>query len=254
MVRKLAVRAPIDRADGDAIHALPHAIRAVDPATYLVREGEHPDRCMLLLSGFVFRQKLTSQGARQILSLHIPGDFIDLQNLFLNVSDHNVQALTRATIAEIPRAALRDLVFARPAIGRSMWIDALVDASIFREWIVNVGCRDGRARVAHILCEFAVRLNAVGLGEEYRYELPMTQEQLGDAVGLTPVHVNRMLKGLVAEGLIRRDKRYVSVENWEALIHAGDFSMRYLHLDQTAARDADPVQSRSGAPGGKKAR
>jgi len=239
MVRKLALRSIIDEEDRAAILALPFARRTVDPSTYLVREGEPPSRCSFLESGYAYRQKLTSEGARQIVSIQIPGDFIDLQNLFLSVSDHNLQTLTRATVVDIAVPALRELVLKRPAIGRAMWIDALVDASIFREWIVNVGRRDARTRIAHILCEFSLRLKAAGLGDDSRYELPMTQEQLADAVGLTPVHVNRVLKALSDEGLITREKRSICVKQWDKLRSVGDFSERYLHLRGGTMGDYD---------------
>jgi CRP-like cAMP-binding protein len=114
-----------------------------------------------------------------------------------------------------------------------MWIDTLVDASIFREWIANVGRRDARTRIAHVLCEFALRLKLAGLGEQTGYQLPMTQEQLGDVTGLTSVHVNRTLKSLEAEGLIERiSPRSITIGDWKKLAHAGDFDSNYLHLHE----------------------
>ena len=110
-------------------------------------------------------------------------------------------------------------------------MDTLVDASVFREWMANVGRRDSRTRIAHLLCEFALRLKVAGLGEQSDYELPMTQEQLADATGLTPVHVNRTIKGLEADGLIdRASARSITIGDWEKLTHAGDFDSHYLHL------------------------
>lgn len=231
-VRKLELRAPLEDADRDALLALPHTVRNLEASTYLVREGDPPKHCVILLSGFAYRQKTTGDGARQIVGIHVPGDMLDLQNLYLTVSDHNVQTLTRADIAFVARSDLTRLVAERPAIGHAFFIDTLVEASIFREWVVNVGRRDSRTRLAHLLCEFALRLKAVGLAEEYRYELPMTQEQLADAVGLTPVHVNRTLKTLDGEGLIRRAKREITIADWEKLRKVADFSERYLHLHQ----------------------
>ena len=112
-----------------------------------------------------------------------------------------------------------------------MWLDTLVDGSIFREWIANVGRRDARTRLAHLLCEFSLRLNVAGLGEQTNYELPMTQEQLADATGLTAVHVNRTLKGLEAEGLIgRSNPRVIQIGDWRKLADVGDFNSNYLHL------------------------
>jgi CRP-like cAMP-binding protein len=207
-------------------------LRTLDSATYLVREGEQPDYCAALVVGFAFRHKVTGDGARQIMSIHMAGDMVDLQNSFLDVSDHNVQTLTRAEVAFIPRLAIREVAVKFPAVGRAMWTDTLIDASIFREWVMNVGRRDALSRIAHLLCEFAMRLEAAGLAEANSYELPMTQEQLADAVGLTPVHVNRVLKELERLGLIHRRKRAVSIPDWQRLRQAGDFSARYLHFGQ----------------------
>jgi len=238
MVRKLNTRVILDPDDRAAILQLPFVRRTYDAPAYLLREGEPARRyCSFIISGLAFRQKLTVTGARQIVSIHITGDFLDLQHLFLKAADHSVQALTRLETADIDRAALRDLVLRHPRVGQAMWTDALIDASIFREWVLNVGRRDARTRVAHLLCEFALRLQAAGLAGLDGYELPMTQEQLGDAVGLTSVHINRTLKALAAEGLIGRDRRRVWFDDWEKLRHAADFSAIYLHLDQTGPID-----------------
>jgi CRP-like cAMP-binding protein len=130
--------------------------------------------------------------------------------------------------------AMHDLQFLareRPAVGHAVLVKILVESSIFREWVLNVGRRDSRMRLAHLLCELGVRLDAEGLAEDYGYELPMTQEQLADALGLTPVHVNRTLKALEEEGLIVRSKRSVSFPDWKRLRSVGDFNQRYLHLE-----------------------
>ena len=120
-----------------------------------------------------------------------------------------------------------------------MWLDTLVDALIFREWIANVGRRDARTRVAHLLCEFSLRLKVAGLGEHTDYELPFTQEQLADATGLTPVHINRTLKGLEADRLIeRRSPRSITIGDWKKLAETGDFNSTYLHL-----QDREPALS-----------
>jgi CRP-like cAMP-binding protein len=134
-------------------------------------------------------------------------------------------------VALVPVAALEAIVSRYPRIARAMWIDTLIDAAVFREWLVNVGRRDSTSRIAHLLCEYALRLHAAGLAEERRYELPMTQEQIADAVGLTPVHVNRVLKELGRMKLILRDKRAVEILDWDGLRSVGDFNSRYLHFE-----------------------
>lgn len=230
LVRQLDVHGPLPAEDREALLALPHRLRRLDAGSYLVREGDVPSHCSVLVTGYAIRQKVTGSGARQILSICIPGDAVDLQNMFLDVSDHAVQLLTQAKVADIPRDVLQDLVLSRPNIGEAVIELALVEASILREWIVNVGRRDARARIAHILCEFAVRLEQRGLTTDHLFELPLTQEQLADATGLTSVHVNRVLRSLENEGLITRRRRQIQFNDWRALQDAGDFSRRYLHV------------------------
>jgi CRP-like cAMP-binding protein len=235
LVRKLETRRKLDADDRAALLALPYRRRMFEPSAYLVREGEPPRaHCSFVLSGFAYRQKLTLQGARQIVSLHMRGDILDLQHLFLHIADHNIQALTRLETVEMDRQTLRDLAVSHPNIGRAMWIDALVDASVFREWIVNVGRRDARARIAHLLCEFAARMESAGLARSGGYELPMTQEQIGDATGMTGVHVNRTLRTLQEDGLIHRDKRFLSFSDPNRVRAVADFNAMYLHLEQVA--------------------
>ncbi len=231
LVRNLELRSPLPSEDREAVLSLPYALRTLEAATYTVREADAPEHCAVLVSGFAYRQKLTGDGSRQIVALHIPGDALDFQNLFLDVSDHSLQMLTRAEVALIAISDLQVLTRQRPAVGHAILVKILVEASIFREWVLNVGRRDSRMRLAHLLCELGVRLDAEGLAEDYGYELPMTQEQLADALGLTPVHVNRTLKALEAEGLIVRSKRSISFPDWKRLRLVGDFNQRYLHLE-----------------------
>jgi CRP-like cAMP-binding protein len=234
LARKLDLHHRLDEADRHAILGLPHKIRRLEPQSYTVREGDRPELCAVLIEGFAIRHKLAGDGSRQILAICIPGEALDFQNLFLTESDHNVQMLTRAVVAEIPIAALQQLVLSRSAVGRAILTFALVEASIFREWTVNVGQRDSRSRIAHLLCEFAYRMSAQQLSPSGVYELPMTQEQLADATGLTAVHVNRVLQALQREGLIERDRRMVRFVSWERMRDVGDFSPRYLHMRELA--------------------
>jgi CRP-like cAMP-binding protein len=237
-LRDLTAHERLSDEDRETVLNLPHRIRKLDPGSYLVREGSLPALCSVLVEGYAYRQKMTGDGSRQILAVCIPGDAVDLQNIFLDISDHAVQMLTRGTVADIPREALQQLVLTRPQIGRAVIQLTLVEASILREWVVNVGRRDARERIAHILCEFAVRLESRGLISYNGFELPMTQEQLADATGLTSVHVNRVLKGLEADGLINRRRRHIQFPDWRALQDVGDFNRTYLHIpsDEAAAQ------------------
>ncbi|HEX8482569.1 MAG TPA: Crp/Fnr family transcriptional regulator [Allosphingosinicella sp.] len=238
MVRRLERRSPLTGADREALFSMPHSVRKLPASAHVIRDGDPAEHCSLLLSGFAYRYKITGEGGRQIISFHVASEFLDLQNSFLGLADHSVQMLTDAELAIIPSQILQEFALTRPALARALWIDTLIDASIFREWVVNVGRRDSRARVAHLLCEFSLRLEAAGLASNHHYELPMTQEQLADAVGLTSVHVNRVLKQLGEEGLIRRNRRSIVIEDWSRMRAAGDFNERYLHHDAVAGRAA----------------
>lgn len=232
MLRKLRLWSALDESDEQALLSLPHSIVTVRKQQALITEGDFVAHCWLILSGFCVRYKIVGEGLRQIVSIHMKGDLVDLQNAMLGVADHGVQTLTPCKMAKIPLQPIRDLTNSHPAIKDALWCDTLVDGSIYREWVANVGRRDAHMRIAHLLCEFALKLEAVSLGEQLDYELPMTQEQLADATGLTPVHVNRVLQALTREGLIdRATPRSVVIGDWQRLAAAGDFRREYLHLD-----------------------
>jgi CRP-like cAMP-binding protein len=234
MVRQLSLREELTTDDRDAIFALPFTLRKVEASQYLVWDGDRPQHTCLLISGFAIRHKFAGDGGRQIVSIHMRGDIVDLQNSLLGTADHNVQMLTDGEIAMIPVEAMRELAFHHPSVGMAMWYETLVEGSIFREWVLNVGRRDARTRIAHLLCELALRMEGAGLGEHINYELPITQEQLADAVALTSVHVNRTLMKLEADGLIGRNRRMITVVDWKKMMIEADFEPRYLHIREQA--------------------
>ena len=229
VIRKLGQLATLTQADQDAIRSLPFRIKAAPPNHFLVREGDTTTECCALVAGHACRSKTTSNGGRQIVSFHMPGDILDLEHLLLPRADHNVQTITPATVAWVPSADLRRAARERPMLNEAFWRDTLIDASIFREWVLNVGRRDAKSRIAHMLCEFALRRERAGLGSPERFELPMTQEQIADATGMTTVHVNRMLQELGADGIIVRNKREVRITDWSRICRLADFDPAYLH-------------------------
>jgi CRP-like cAMP-binding protein len=232
MVRSLSLREELSPADRAAILALPFSRRRLDAGQYLVWDGDRPQNTCLLLSGFAYRHKMSGNGGRQIVSFHMKGDLVDLQNSLLGIADHNVQMLTAGEVAMIPVETIRQIAFSHPDVGMAMWYESLVEGSIFREWVLNIGRRDARTRIAHLLCEFGLRLKVADIAEPTTYELPITQEQLADAVALTSVHVNRTLMKLERDGLITRTKRNISIVDWSALARVADFEPRYLHLER----------------------
>lgn len=236
MARRLECRVKLDETDRRSILALPHSVKTVERNLFIVRERERATHACLMLSGYSVRSKLVRNGERQILAIHMKGDMVDLQNSLLEIADHSVQTLTASRIACIPREEIVRLATDRPMVGRALWIETLVEGSIAREWVANVGRRDARTRMAHLLCEFFLRLRHAGLADDGSCELPMTQEQLADATGLTAVHVNRTIKSLEADGLIERpNPRNVRIGDWNTLAEAGDFDSNYLHLPAEAA-------------------
>ena len=217
VIRKLERLGNLSDADREAITSLPFSLSRGRASQYIVRERDRVTTCAILLSGYACRHKTTSEGGRQIVSFHLAGDILDLQHLLFPIADHNVQTITEASWASVPVDALRQVARASTAINEALWRDTLIDASIFREWVLNVGRRDAKSRVAHML------------GSPERFELPMSQEQIADATGLTPVHVNRMLQALSSDGIIARDKRRVDILDWKRMRRLADFDPMYLH-------------------------
>ena len=230
LLSQLESRTALSADDRQAMLALPHVVHSVEAGAMLAREGEPAPGCLVLLDGFVIRHKLTGAGDRQIVAIHIPGDPLDFQMLFLPVADHHVQTLTQATIAAVPRGAMEALMAARAGVARAVTVNILAEASVTREWLLNVGRRDARGRLAHLLCEFAARMDAQGIDNSGGYELPMTQEQLGDALGLTSVHVNRTLRALEGEGHLKRHGRRIQFARMDEIRRIGEFDPRYLHF------------------------
>jgi CRP-like cAMP-binding protein len=230
LVRRWSKYTRLSPEDRNGVRALPFTNRTFGKDAYIVREGQETTDCALLLRGFAYRQKLLRDGDRQIISFHIPTEFVDLQNSLLGIADHSVQSLNHSEVAIIPRDAILALSEARPAVRMAMWTDTLIDASIFREWVVNVGRRDSRTRIAHLLCELSLRLKAMGAGDgNGTFDFPVTQEQLADATGLTAVHTNRTLQRLRKDGLIQLNARSLTILDWDGLKEAADFDELYLH-------------------------
>jgi CRP-like cAMP-binding protein len=229
LILKLRNNTNLDKDDIGAIKTLPMSVKKLPGRTSIVAEGDRPAHCCLMIDGFAIRSKTTDEGRRQILSIHIPGDIPDLQTLHLKVMDHDFRTLSPCTIGYIPHDALRTLTRARPMIAEALWRETLVDSSIFREWIVNVGRRPAAQRLAHLLLELRERLAVVGLADSSEYELPMTQSDLADALGLTSVHVNRVMQALRADGVLDMKKFTVKLGDAEKLMAIGDFNQLYLH-------------------------
>jgi CRP-like cAMP-binding protein len=226
---RLSRGAGLDARDRAALEAWPIRPMPLEPGQMLVEEGDPIERCYMSLGGVIARAKFTDAGQRQIVSLHFAGELLDLDHFFLASADHSLQALTPASVAPIPHDLVERTIAERPRLGRAFWRETLVEASIFREWVLNVGRRDARARIAHLLCEAATRLEQAGLGSASRFDFPLTQQDIADATALTAVHANRTLRTLKLDGLIDYNRGKVMVKDRRALEQVAGFDSDYLH-------------------------
>ncbi len=230
LIRKLESIADLSDAEKQALGGLPLHLKEFGANREVVGESERPSHCCLLLEGFMHRYKTLPDGDRQVLSYHVPGDVPDLLSLLLETMDHSLGTITESRAAFIPHTAIRALVRNFPGIAAALWRDTLIDAAVFREWIVNVGARPARPRIAHLLSELFTRLKSVGLAEEDGFSLPLTQAEIGDATGMSAVHVNRSMQELRAAGLIASEGKFLRILNWPGLQAEGGFDPAYLHL------------------------
>jgi CRP-like cAMP-binding protein len=201
----------------------------------IVREGDRPSRSCLLLSGFACTYKMTKDGKRQIVSFNLPGDVPDLQSLHLKTLDNSIGTISPCSVGFITHDDLRAICERYPRITAAFWRETLIDGAIFREWVLNVGRREAYTRMAHVLCELLTRLRAVGLVEDHACDLPITQGEFADAIGVSTVHVNRVLQAMRANGIIELSGDRLKVPDWETLKRAGDFDPTYLHLKREQA-------------------
>jgi CRP-like cAMP-binding protein len=204
-----------------------------------VRLGEIVEHSCLIVRGLVGRFGQNTDGTRQITCLYIPGDMADLPSVVSPKSAWGLVALAPTTILRVPHAELRRLAATNPGIAEALWRDCVADGSIFSEWVVNVGRRDAVSRVAHVFCEMAIRCEHAGFGDRESYPLPITQVDLGDATGLTSVHVNRMLRVLRMQCAMELRSGKVTIHDWSKLTQIADFDAGFILLDGLSPRIAE---------------
>ena len=232
LLRKLGARDVISDEEARVLRESFSETRLCPAGKVIVSAGVPLGECTLLYEGFICRYKDLADGQRQIMELHVPGDFVDLHSFLLKRLEHNVGSMTAVRIAIVPHERIRAITESHPHLARMLWFSTLLDAAIHREKILSVGRRSAVARIAHLLCELFVRLDLVGLASERSYSLPLTQSDLADATGLTSVHVNRMLKKLRdSELLVFRHGR-VTILDWDRLQQVAEFDTGYLYLER----------------------
>jgi len=229
LIRRLRTSSALTDDDVGEILALPITVKHYPAERPVVSDGERATECCLVAEGFCVRSKTIVDGKRQILSIHIPGEIPDLMSLFLHVMDHDLLTLTPCTLGLISHDTLRKLHQRRPKVAEIFWRDTLIDAAMFREWIVNVGQRPAPARLAHVMAELRERLRVIGRADGNSFDMPLTQEQVGDALGITAVHANRVIGQLREEGVVDFHRGLVTVLDEAKFQELADFDRRYLH-------------------------
>jgi CRP-like cAMP-binding protein len=230
LIRKLAHFGPLSPADREALQAALGPSWWLAAGSDLIKEGDAPKAVFLILEGLACRYKIQANGARTIMAYLLPGDLCDQHVFVLKAMDHSIGCISRCHVATISRQSMLAIVAEHPAVARALWWATLVDEATLREWLVNVGSREGPLRVAHLLCELLLRLQAVGLATADSYTLPITQTELADTVGLSSIHVNRVLKTLRERELITWTKSEIKILDVPGLKSYSDFNPNYLHL------------------------
>jgi CRP-like cAMP-binding protein len=232
LIARLQAVVGLSEQDQAKLAHMPYKLKTLDNGSYLVREGDRPTNSTIVINGVLSRQRVIS-ARNQISSFYIAGDMPDLHTLHLPVMDHELCSIGSSTVASVSHAYLRKVMSDSPGLTQAFWRETLIHAAIYREWIENLGARQALGRIAHLLCELAVRLELVGLLDNGSFDLPFTQQDVADACGLSVVHVNRTLQELRREGLIEWRNHTVQLLDRAKLEDAAEFSREYLHALET---------------------
>ena len=240
-VRKMERRSSFSEADRAALLTLPVVLRSYETNAVILHQEVPASHCAVVTKGLISRVKELANGARQIVALYIAGDAVDLQSILFVATDHALYAHCPTDVGWIAYKDLFDLFATRPAIAHALWLDTLIDASIFREWTANIGQRSARERIAHFVLEMAARLDTIGQYKNDSFELPLTQNAIAEAMGLSLVHMNKSLQTLRHAGFLATRGRTITLLNRSALIELSGFGASYLHLDQSLIKSLDEV-------------
>jgi CRP-like cAMP-binding protein len=230
-LRKLRKRDEISAQEKAAIEDAISEVRSLPSDVVAISEGQELEVSTLLLSGWMGRTKMMATGERQITELHVAGDFADLHSFTLKRLDHDVVTLSDCTVGIVPHQKLQAISERYPHLTRVYWFMTNLDASITREWALSLGKRQALARMANLFCELFVRLEIVGRTDGLSYEVPLTQAEVSECLGLTGVHVNRTLQELRRMGLIEVGSKRVTIRDWPALQSVAEFDPSYLYLE-----------------------
>lgn len=230
LVRKLSRRDVVSADEQAVLEGLLGEERRVAAGTFIIQPGDRPNESTFLTAGFCARYSLTADGDRQLTEINVPGDFVDLHSMMMRQMDHGIVALSDCVIAKAQHEDLRRLSQTHPHLTRLLWLETVIDGAIHRQWLVTMGRQNAASRLAHLICELYLRLEAAGEASERRFSAPLTQVDLGDVLGLTAVHVNRTMMDLRQRGLIAWKGANVTILDWQGLVALGQFDPIYLRL------------------------
>lgn len=246
LIRKMEGYAPLSDEDKGAMLALcSERVEMVPARRDIISDGATTNYVHLILDGWAARYKIMPDGSRQITAFLIAGDFCDLHITILEKMDHGIVTLTPCKVAHLDASKLDQITTERTILTKALWWMTLVDEAVLRQWVIN-SRRRALVAVPHLLCELHLRLKAVGLVQDNRLELPLSQEALADATGMTPVHINRTIQALRKAGLIEIGQGSLTIPDVVALANAGGFDDSYLHLQQKSIKPSVPVSLRTG--------
>ena len=228
-IDKLCLFAPLHKADVAALTRATANARWVGPRHDLIREGDRPGAVFVILEGWACRYKILPSGTRQVLAHLMPGDSCDLHIGLLAEMDHSIQTITRASVATIDRVEMDVIIEQHPGIAKAMYIGQLIDEGIMRAWITSMGRRASVERVAHLMCELYLRARNIGLTQETHLEVPLSQSMLADSLGMTAVHLNRVLKKLRLDNAMTFKRGSLTITDPDKLAKIAGFDESYLH-------------------------
>ena len=237
LVERLQALSPLSPDDVAALQALPAQVAVVRANSDIVLPGAEFEHAVLVATGLVGRYLQLADGERQITAIHLPGEIADLHRVATPSAGSALHALTNGSVVLIPAKDLR-AVAASPQIAQAFWVYSAVDAAVLSRWAVNLARREAKTRMAHLLCEIGIRIESSGLGQRDEFLLELTQGQLGDVLGLTPVHVNRTLKALKQLAVVEVDGRIFRIPDWPRLAAIAEFEPDYLQMIAPAERAA----------------
>lgn len=231
LIRKLELRDELSEEEKELLTSSIRHSRTIREGEEIVRQGDRPAVSTVLLEGFTARTQHVGEGARSITSIHVPGDFVDLHAFLIKKMDHGVTALTDCRVATVSHSDLQRITETAPHLTRMLWLTTLIDGAIHRRWLAAMGRQNAVSHMAHLFCELYLRQAEVLRLPDYKFLVPLSQAALGDAMGLSAVHVNRTLKQLRQSGTLEWTGREATILDWDGLRTLADFDPTYLHLE-----------------------